>query len=308
MSNSHFTLSEIAANAREYGIVCEAVEHMNGGQSNTNYLLHSQTGKFVLTVFENDSHERVVIHAKVLDWLANRQFPSSRVQMANNGQWSIVRRGKPIMVKRFMDGAVCQTLDKAMLTQVGQALATMHCLPCPPWLAAHHTFERLFPIVIENTIDPMFGAWLATQWESSVGISADLPQGLIHADLFWDNILFTDSQLTAIIDFEHVLQGAFAFDIGMTIVGTCAIDGVVDLGKVRVLLDSYQRVRQLNEQERQSVQPLTRYAAAMIACWRFWRYRIDLGLMGDQHQNMVRIAEQMAAIPSNQFFFDGIES
>ena len=287
-----------------YGLEVANPRHLREGHSNTNWLFESQGARYVATVVDSEPLDFAIAQARILRWLVDHHVATSQIRLTVDGQLAACVGGQPVLVKRYIEGETKSRLDPAMLFQVGQALARLHQVPAPTWLRAAHRFAQIFEAVVCNQIDPSFGRWVAEQLRLGQAISADLPRGLIHADLFWDNIIFHEGQLQAIIDFERAMFGRFAFDLGMCIVGTCANNrNSIDLNWARELVKGYESIRPLEHAERLAIQSLTQYSAAITACWRFWRYRLDLNSAEKAHLPtiMADIANQIAAIPTDHF-------
>jgi homoserine kinase type II len=130
-----------------------------------------------------------------------------------------------------------------------------------------------------------------------------LPRGLIHGDVFYDNVLFAGKKLKAIIDFEDACQYYKVFDLGMAVVGLCTSESKVELTRVRSLINGYQSGRMLDVVEKESLQLFIEYAAIATSSWRFWKYNIVAPHVGksDKHWEMVNIAKDVSAIPKNTF-------
>ena len=140
-----------------------------------------------------------------------------------------------------------------------------------------------------------------------------LRTGLIHGDVFYDNVLFERGKFKALIDFEEGCHYYQAFDIGMGIVGLCTGETTVEMDKARALVAGYESIRLLEEIERVSLQLLVEYAAIATSYWRFWKYHIHTPIReyADKHWQMVRVAQGMSVVPANRFvatvFRDSVE-
>ncbi|MCP4660070.1 MAG: phosphotransferase [bacterium] len=130
-----------------------------------------------------------------------------------------------------------------------------------------------------------------------------MPRGLIHGDLFYDNVLFERKKFRAIIDLELACRHYKAFDLGMGIVGLCAEGSTVALDKAWALVAGYQQVRMLEEREKEALQLFAEYAATATSSWRFWKHNIDApdAEKADRYRQMVRLAEEIGAIPKARF-------
>ena len=126
-----------------------------------------------------------------------------------------------------------------------------------------------------------------------------LPTGLIHGDLFCDNVLFEGEKFKAILDFEDACHYYKAFDVGMAIVGVCRKAASIDPGKADAFVSGYQEVRALEEAERANLQAFIECAAILTSVWRYWKYHIDAPDIEEstRYTEMVEIAKRVAAVP-----------
>jgi len=130
-----------------------------------------------------------------------------------------------------------------------------------------------------------------------------LPRGLIHGDVFYDNVLFEEGKFKALIDFEEACHYYKIFDLGMAVVGVCTEDFKLSLLKVRSLIDGYQKMGALDQKEKEYTQLFVEYAVIATSSWQFWKYHIDTPMAekSDKHSEMVRIAKNVRAIPKEKF-------
>ncbi|MFQ5631639.1 MAG: homoserine kinase [bacterium] len=288
-----------------YGLTVADFEPIAGGNANSSYLLYTKQGKYVLTVFEEKALAEVVRIGQLLLLLAKHNFPTSRLLPAANGDITSLHKGKPVMLKTYIDGQVYEYLDEAMLRQAGEAMARLHQVPAPDFLPDKHAYStHIFPRVIGRNGHPEYKSWLVKKLAYlEQNIPPGLPCGLIHGDLFYDNVLFEGTKLQAIIDFEETCRDDKVFDLGMGIVGLCAEGETLALEKARALVAGYQKVRALDALEKQTLQLVVEYAATATSGWRFWKYHIDspTAEKADRHWQMVRLANGVAAIPKARF-------
>jgi homoserine kinase type II len=297
--------NEIQEIAGQYNLIVAEAEAIEGGAGNSSYLLQTRQGEYVLTVFDDKSLAYVVRLGQLLLLLAEYEFPTTRPLSSVEGGLITAYRDKPVMLKAYFAGQVCRNLTEPMLYQVGASLARLHQVPAPDFLPTEHPYGRQdFPTVIGRNVDPQYESWLADRFAYlEQSIPRGLPSGLIHGDLFYDNVLFEEERFKAIIDFEEACRYYKGFDLGMGILGLCEAGGTVGLDKVRALATGYQQVRMLEEIEKEALQLLVEYAAIATSYWRFWKYNIHTPMAekADKHWQMVRLAEGVSAIPKASF-------
>lgn len=298
--------------ARNYDLRLIQFEPIDGGAGNSSYLLQTDQGEYVLTIFEEKTAAEVVNIGQLLQQLAANGFSTTHLLLSSKSDIAPLIRGKPLLLKAYISGQVYPDLDEGMLFQVGAAMARLHEIPAPDYLPITHSYGRqLFPTIFDQGIDPRYESWLAemTAYLNQY-IPAGLPRGLIHGDLFFDNILFEDRDFKAIIDFEEACHYYKVFDIGMGIVGLCAAEDKIDLEKARFLVAGYQQIREMEKSEKQSLQLFVEYAATAVSCWRFWKYNIDSPMpkKADKHWQMARLAQTTNEIPQTSFFQEVFEN
>ena len=290
--------------ARCYKLTVSRWAPLSGGDSNSNYLLQSDPESYVLTIFEEKSLDSIVKQGKLLQILSENDFPSNTLIPLPTGDVAFIYKDKPAILKRYISGDVCDILDNTMLYQVGQIMARLHQIPAPDFLRDQHPYGLpLFRSIIGRQINAEYESWLAGQLEYfEQHIPSGLPRALIHGDLYHGNILF-DGELKAIIDFEEVCWYYKVFDLALAIARLCTEEGRLSLSQARTLVMGYQSSAVLEEQEKESLQIFTEYAATAISCWRFWKYNIDTPQASNagRYQEMVTLARKIHKIPQANF-------
>ena len=105
-------------------------------------------------------------------------------------------------------------------------------------------------------------------------IDLTMARGFVHGDIFWDNLLFNNGKLTAVLDFEEACQYFLLYDLGMAAVGCCSAKGRFNAEKITWLLRGYQDLRPLTGPEKAQFIPFLVYAATATAFWRFRQYNL----------------------------------
>jgi homoserine kinase type II len=273
--------------------------------ANSTYLINTTEGKHVLTVFECEPI-RIAHMSKVLLLLEKYDFPAPRLKVMSSGKVLAKYQENPVLIKPYIPGQVLEDLDEGQVGQVGAALATLHEIPAPDYLPSKHTYvEETYPQIMEQEIDPGYKKWVEQRHRRVVeNIPQQLPVGIVHGDLFSENVLFDDQKFKAIIDFEDVSRIWKVFDLGMAVVGICTDDTEIVIKKVRALVKGYQEIRLLEETEIECLQKFIEWAAVLTSTWRFWKSKIDLPNIDKSrnHMQMVNIAKNVSAIPKEEFY------
>ncbi len=265
--------------AAEYGL--GPVSHWRGlpaGSINSNFEVTTPRGRFFLTIREGKARDEVEGEVRILLHLSGAAFPAPR-PLARPGGPIGEAHGRPVLVFPWIAGEelLPRAIEPDHLLQVGGHLARMHQLleavgwsrpnPYGPatvgrWLGELRGtgHPELAPLV------PRLDAELA--W-SLAHRDAALPQGLVHADLFVDNVKWIGGKLAAVLDFEMACRDALILDLAIVLLAWCFRDGAFDRPLVRALLAGYAAIRPLREEERRGL-----YAEARFAALRYTVSRI----------------------------------
>jgi homoserine kinase type II len=282
-----------------------SIQPLKGGQANSSFRLETSRQTAVLSICDEKTVSDVLTLARVLDLLEANDFPTTRVVKTTDGRPVVAWNGKPVLVKTYIHGKVPTRIDSGRIFQVGRRLAHLHGIPAPPGIP--HTFAygpEAFTGFIEAYPDTPYSTWLAAKADYlKRSIGGDLPRRMIHGDLFYDNTLFEDDRLVAVIDFEEVCVYFRVFDIGMSVVGFCALDSVASLEVVNAMVAGYQSVTALTAAERRQLQAMTVLGATATSFWRYRQYNILYpdGRLAASHRPMDRLADGFQACPTEEF-------
>jgi homoserine kinase type II len=296
---------QIQSLADSYQLTVTEFEPLDGGNGNSSYLMKTQEHTYVLTVCDDKAFDEVFIMAQLLLLLEKHHVPCTRLITTVNNDMLTTHDNKPVMLKGYIEGQVVDSLNETMLSQLGIQAAKLNQISAPYYLPTNHPYGRqLFAKVIGLNIDEKYEEWLAkeiTHLENN--LSDRLPRGLIHGDLFNDNLLFESADFKAIIDFEEACNYYSVFELGMAIVGSCLDGTSVNFNKASALVNGYQQVRPLEPIEKDSLQMFVRYAATATSYWRFNKYNIEIPSVdkANHHWQMVQIADQVSGISKAKF-------
>lgn len=241
------------------------------GVENSNYVVHTARGTFILTLYEKRvAREDLPFFLGLMEHLARAGVACPTPLHDLKGRNLSELSGRAAALVTFLEGLSVRRPKAEHCAGVGRALAQLHlagrgfklsrhnALGLEGWLAL---FERFRPRAGE--IAPNLGGliaeelqWLTTHWPS------DLPAGIIHADLFPDNVFFRGSMLSGLIDFYFACNDAFAYDVAICLNAWCfEHDYSFNVTKSRALLKAYEEVRPLGAFERAALPVLARGAA-----------------------------------------------
>ena len=246
-------------------------ELLSGGSENTNYLVKSKKGKYVLCIFEQKTVKNAKNLAHLLKHLEINNFNTSKIIYTSDSESVIIWKDKPIIIKTFIEGGIRKDLPPNLLKMIGKELAKLHQINTPEYLSNQLNYgKEQFANVKKYSANSEFDIWLKNILEYILPyLKLNLPKSIIHSDVFWDNVIIGgDDNSATIIDFEESVNYYRLFDIGMTIIGICGEEKIINLEKIKYLLDGYQSEVQLLKDEINSLKAFTIYAGASMAFWR----------------------------------------
>lgn len=252
--------------ARAFKGIAEGVE-------NSNYYLETETGRYILTLFERRADpEDLPYFMAVKQHLAAKGFPCPAPIAARNGEVLRTLEGRPAVIVSFLDGLSPNRPTPAQCRSMGENLARMHLAlddftgirenALGPaswprlWQGRNATAEALQPglaALIEQDLEAI---------ASARAFSRDLPRGTIHADLFPDNAFFIGDTFSGAIDFYFACTDALAYDLAVCLNSWAFENGTeFNYSKGAALVSGYETVRQLEASERDVLPLLCRGAA-----------------------------------------------
>jgi homoserine kinase type II len=303
--NTQLQEKDIQNIADDYALNVIDFEPLIGGLDNSNFLVQTCQGDYVLTVYEQLTMADAVEFAQLLLMLAEHDYPTTRIVVPVQGELVKIFRGKPVMIKNYIPGNYFRDLNETKLRQVGAAMAQLHQIPVPGFLSQRKPYGILhFSEVAGRNIDLEYESWAGEEFAKfKRTIPHGLPWGLIHSDVFFDNVLFNGDQLIAIIDFMDTIPYFLAYDLGMGMVGLCSKNSALEIDKARALVEGYQNIRELEKKEKKSLQFFAEYAATAVSGWQFWKFHFDTPstAQADSHLWMKQLAEEIMGIPKTEF-------
>jgi len=250
------------------------------GVENSNFLLETQSGRFILTVYERRVRaEDLPFFLSLMQWLANAGYPSAEPVADRAGRLLKSVRGKPAALIQFLPGLSVRRPTAGQCREAGEGLAWLHQAAqgfpgrrdndlgqsawAPMARRLAEAAEALKPGLAATIAADV--ARLETHWPRA------LPQGVVHADYFPDNVFFKAGRFAGTIDFYFAAWDALAYDIAVALNAWCfEPDGSFNITSARAFVEGYQRRHPLSAPEKASL-PTLAHGAAL----RFFLTRLD---------------------------------
>lgn len=268
------------------------LEGISTGIENTNYFveacLHGQPQSLVLTLFETLGRDQVEEFARIMQWWAAQGFPVPAPLNAPSTPTPQQLAGKPALFLPKLPGRHALQPTPHHCRLMGEQLGLMHRVASQvpfarpvertlSWMRhQQHRMDGLLPAESAQRL-----AREIDHYEACLPLFAQCEQGLVHGDLFRDNVLFEGDAVSGLIDFYHSGRETLLFDLAVVANDWCRNGQGLDGERLQALLDRYQQVRPWSSRETAAWPHLLRLAAL-----RFWLARlVSRYLPGYQRQS-----------------------
>jgi len=255
------------------------------GIENTNYFIETEIGKFILTLYEKRVEEKdLPFFISLMRNLYDNNFPSPEPIINRNGNYISDILKKKASVVSFIKGNSKKNLNPNECYQVGNYAAKLHIitknlnikrenkLSVRSWREIFNKVKqdcskihKNLPQIIEKNLDDIEKNW-----------PSNIPAGIIHADLFSDNIFFKKNKLSGIIDYYFSCHDFYAFEIAICLNALC-FEGTKEnlsfnVTKAKKFIEGYSSIRKLSDDEKKSLKILCKGAAIRFLLTRVFDY------------------------------------
>ncbi len=272
---------ELVQFATEYDIgeilSCKGIAE---GIENSNFALTTSSGNFILTLYEKRVElDDLPFFLGLMDHLAGAGIPCPTPIHGRDGEALRTLCGRPAAIVTFLSGMWPRRITPEHTAELGRALAQLHLA------SANFKMTRANDLSLESW-RPLLAQSEARADEVASGLAKELtveldvlegewpsglPGGVIHADLFPDNVFFRDGKLTGLIDFYFACSDMFAYDLGVCLNAWCfEPDLSFNITKAKRLLTAYRKVRDFSAGELAALPLLARGAAMRFALTRLY--------------------------------------
>src|ERR1700761_794972 len=249
------------------------------GVENSNFHLQTDRGGYILTLYEKRvSVGDLPFFLGLMEHLALHGIACPQPVRDKSGKNWMTLNGKPAALLTFLEGVSLRKPDVTHCAAAGDALARLHAAgqgfaitrpnslgPAGWRKLATDTKERA------DTVQTGLAALIETTLNELSAWPSGLPSGVIHADLFPDNVLFVDGKISGLIDFYFACNDALAYDIAVMLNAWCFEgDGAFNITKGKALLGAYRQQRELTAEEIAALPMLARGAALRFLLTRLY--------------------------------------
>lgn len=235
------------------------LKEIEQGIENSNYFLTTDNGKYIFTIYEKRVNQaELPFYLNLMDYLSSKGIPCPVPIKTKSGSPLTTINGRPCAIVSFLNGKSTKNIRNEHLEQLGKNMAKMHIASSDFKMKRDNNFSLsswgdLFNSIksradeiktgLASEIEQQLG-YLTVNWPSS------LYSGIVHADLFPDNVFFDKGELVGIIDFYFACNDYLMYDLAICLNAWCfENNNEFNVTKARTLLSSYDQVRKISEEE-----------------------------------------------------------
>jgi homoserine kinase type II len=251
---------------------------VKNGSVNTHYVLDTKRGKFIIKIDEIKGELEVKQELDLLFYLKKQGFPCLQPLKSKTGRHYIELAGKILTVSKYLDGVELpvESLGITHLNTLGNTLANLHLLgrAYKKGIENRFGFNRIVTVYREarrqlpahlkhivRVLDDEF-SYLENYLDNN------LPKGIIHGDLFSDNVKFKGNRLVGVLDFEAACRGKLIYDLATAVNALCFIEGRYRIERFEALISGYESLRPLSLPEWDSFPNELRFSALRFTVTR----------------------------------------
>ena len=281
---THVSSEDLSLFLKDYEIgELKEFEGISEGVENTNYKLKTEKNSFILTIYEDRVEKKdIPFFLEYMFYLSSNGIKCPLPLRNNNNLFAEIL-GKPASVLTFLDGKSTLSVTKEQTYQLGLILGKIHNISINLEIKRENPLGLdSFPNLIKNsksTAETFSKDLSINMLEEYNRIKSNwpegLPKGIIHADLFPDNILFHEGQISGVIDFSFSCNDFLSYDLSICINAWCFKDGEFDISLSRNLLKGYQKERKLSNAEIEKLPILCSGSALRFLLTRLVDWRVN---------------------------------
>lgn len=248
---------------------------IESGIENTNYFVTTTVGEYVLTIFEQHAKDELPFFLDLTAFLAEHDIPCAHPLPNIHQEYLGSLKDKPAAIVDRLWGSQVGLPTPVQCSAIGAVLARMHLATAsfdqtrlnPRGYAWRRETAEALRDRLSSSDVKLLDAEITNEAKY---VNAELPTGIVHADLFRDNALFDGDRLCGVIDFYYACTDRLILDVAIAVNDWCSHgDGTLDLERTRRLLASYTAVRCVSDAERETWPAMLRVGAL-----RFWLSRL----------------------------------
>ncbi len=245
-------------------------EGIRNGVSNSNYLLFGKKNKYILTIFEEMTNDRDLPYFfQLMNHLNSKNIMCPKIIKDKSNNFSNILQGKQAAISSFLEGKSIEHIKPSHCAELGTMVAKFHNASNELKIYRENDLgvKKLETIIdsiekISEKLNPSVMDIIHSEHEYLKNITFDIPSGIIHADLFPDNIFFNKNKLSGIIDFYFACNDFYAYEIATCLNAWCfEQNNEFNISKAKALLSNYNLHKKFSSEELECLPLLARASA-----------------------------------------------
>ena len=245
-------------------------EGIRNGVSNSNYLLFGKKNKYILTIFEEMTNDRDLPYFfQLMNHLNSKNIMCPKIIKDKSNNFSNILQGKQAAISSFLEGKSIEHIKPSHCAELGTMVAKFHNASNELKIYRENNLgvKKLETIIdsiekISEKLNPSVIDIIHSEHEYLKNITFDIPSGIIHADLFPDNIFFNKNKLSGIIDFYFACNDFYAYEIATCLNAWCfEQNNEFNISKAKALLSNYNLHKKFSSEELECLPLLARASA-----------------------------------------------
>ena len=255
--------------------ILKSYKGISDGITNTNYFLNTSKGKYVITIFEDIKKAKVIKYLKLMNYFSEKGLCSPEIMLTKKSEILTNVNDKPCSIMQRLEGKTVEKTNKELCESLGSTIGQFHTNAGMykinirnsrdiKWI--HKSIQRVSKHIKPNQLKLLIKS--SKVFEKL--FNSNLPSGVIHSDLFRDNVLARKNNVTGIIDYYYSFTGPLIYELAVVINDWCVNkDGSVNDIKRRALLGGYNLGREITVYENKQLNN-----AMIAASLRFYLSRL----------------------------------
>ena len=222
---------------------------------NTSYRIRTNNGIYLFKILNFQSANELMHELEIVKRLKDK-IPIPYPILSKEKEVYVTSNGKKVIIYPFLNGRPVkrgESLSEDTLYELGKYFGTIHDTRHIVGINKHDKFEEVksfFDKISRKSRGYFIAKKTFDLFEREGFNPTKLPQGLIHADLNTENMLFEKGDIVSLLDFEDAHIGAFIFDLGICILDTCWRNRELSEKRIKAIVKGYESIRKLTKEEK----------------------------------------------------------
>jgi len=257
---TNLSTKDVSSLLRKYNIgVLKSFRGISDGITNTNYFLNTSKGKYVITVFEDITEIKAIKYLKLMNFFSTHKLCCPEIMLTKSGNILSIVKSKPCSIMEKLSGKTISLTNVPLCKSIGNIIGSFHVTGSKYSYKISNSrnikwVEKNITKIKKHVSSEQLDILKHSSKIFKKIFQMKLPHGMIHSDLFRDNVLSKGDKITGIIDYYYSFNGPLVYELAVIINDWCINkDGSINLRKYNSFLSSYNSVRKLTAVEKKQI-------------------------------------------------------